>query len=124
VVGIVSKDIQDRIRLVPARATLHARTGAEVARKAHSPAGMISKTIEFDMNIDLPNPLRSTNFIPTELPSGRSFNHPHCYPLLPEWLKPTETFLFGGKQLLDYRGESVFAELYVLRLLQESRINQ
>ena len=79
-----SKDIQDRIRLVPARATLHARTGAEVARKAHSPAGMISKTIEFDMNIDLPNPLRSTNFIPTELPSGRSFNHPHCYPLLPE----------------------------------------
>ena len=76
-VGIVSKDIQDRIPLVPARATLHARTGAEVARKAHSPAGMISKTIEFDMNIDLPNPLRSTNFIPTELPSGRSFNHPH-----------------------------------------------
>jgi hypothetical protein len=30
----------------------------------------------------------------------------------------------GGKQLLDYRGEPVFAELYVLRLLQESRINQ
>ena len=120
-VGIVSKDIQDRIRLVPARATLHARTGAEVARKAHSPAGMISKTIEFDINIDLPNPLRSTNFIPTELPSERSFNLPHCYPLLPE---PTETFLFGGKQLLDYRGKPVFAELYVLRLLQESRINQ
>ena len=41
-VGIVSKDIQDRIRLVPARATLHARTGAEVAREARTP-GMISR---------------------------------------------------------------------------------
>ena len=42
-VGIDSKDIQDRIRLVPARATLHAWTGAEEAREARSPAGIISR---------------------------------------------------------------------------------
>ena len=71
------------------------------------------------MNIDLPNPLRPINFIPTELPSGRSLNLPHCYPIFPAWTKSTGTFLFGGKQLLNYRGDPVFAELYVLRLLQE-----
>jgi hypothetical protein len=71
------------------------------------------------INIDLPNPLRPTNFIPTKLPSGKSLNLPHCYPIFPAWTKPTEAFLFGGKQLLNYRGVPVFAELYVLRLLQE-----
>ena len=67
------------------------------------------------MNIDLPNPLRPINFIPTELPSGRSLNLPHCYPIFPAWTKSTGTFLFGGKQLLNCRGDPVFAELYVLR---------
>jgi hypothetical protein len=71
------------------------------------------------MNIDLPNPLCPTKFIPTELPSGRALNLPHCYPIFSAWTKPTGTFLFGGKQLLNYRGVPVFAELYVLRLLQE-----
>ena len=59
------------------------------------------------MNIDLPNPLRPINFIPTELPSGRSLNLPHCYPIFPAWTKSTGTFLFGGKQLLNCRGDPV-----------------
>ena len=58
-VGIDSKDTQDRIRLVPARATLHARAGAEVAREARSPAGMISgwsggKTSTYSRDISPP----------------------------------------------------------------------
>jgi hypothetical protein len=76
--------------------------------------GQISKLTK-----TLPSPLHPTQFMPLILPSGRSLNLPLCSPVFPEWTQPTDTFLFGGKQLLNYRGAPVFAELYVLRLLEE-----
>ena len=47
VVGIYSKNAHGRIRLVPARTALHARTGAQVAREARSPLNESAESIYF-----------------------------------------------------------------------------
>jgi hypothetical protein len=53
VVGIDSKTAHGGIRLVPAGTTLHARTGAEVAREARSPAGMTPEEIVGQQDFNL-----------------------------------------------------------------------
>jgi hypothetical protein len=69
VAGIDSKDIQD-IRLVPARTTLHARTRAEMAREARSPAGMISRNGQVG-NLFTRSPPLVTSVNPTGLVSAQ-----------------------------------------------------
>jgi len=73
----------------------------------------------FPMKLELPDLLRPAKSVAVKLPSGRSFDLPHCYPTFPEWSESNSTYTFGGKQLLNYAGRPVFAELYVLRLLQD-----
>jgi hypothetical protein len=70
------------------------------------------------MNLGLPDLLRPTEHRPIELPSGRSLDLAHCFLVFPAWTKPADVYTFGGKKLLDCGGAPVFAELYVLRLLQ------
>jgi hypothetical protein len=78
-----------------------------------------NEAASFNMRLDLPNQLRPTKFIPFELRSRWPIRLPHCYPIFTEWSGPRPAFSFGGKKFLNYRGTPVFAEIYVLRLLQE-----
>jgi predicted dithiol-disulfide oxidoreductase (DUF899 family) len=70
------------------------------------------------MALDLPEVLRPTQPVDVPLPSGRTIALPHCRPLFPRWegAKPA----FGNKTPLNYNGEPVFAELFILRLLEKA----
>jgi hypothetical protein len=52
------------------------------------------------------------------LPSGRQFDFPKATPRFRKWLGSRPSSIYGRKELLDYQGECVFAELAILRIFQ------
>ena len=52
------------------------------------------------------------------LASGRELRIPKATPTFEPWLGAPLPDTFGGKQVLDFRGEAVFAELAILRAFQ------
>jgi hypothetical protein len=69
---------------------------------------------------DLPLDLKPTHSVPTLLPSGLTLALLHCRPSFPKWKGPEPEFDFGGKTFLDFEGQPVFAEIYILRLLERA----
>jgi len=67
----------------------------------------------------MPDPLRPTNETEVVLSDGRTVALPVCHPIFTEWSGRVPDFDFGKKPVLDYKGESLFAELVILRMLQE-----
>jgi hypothetical protein len=43
----------------------------------------------------------------------------HCYPKFVEWHGAEVAFTFGGKNTLEFEGKPLFAELLILRLLEQ-----
>lgn len=68
-----------------------------------------------------PQLLETTHTIDVGLPSGRRLALPHCSPRLPLWEgdDPPE-FSFGGKAFLKWGREPIFAEIFILRLLESA----
>ena len=62
--------------------------------------------------------LTPTSFEDLLLPSGRTFRIPKSEPRFKIWNGSQIDFSYGGKDILDVRGEPVFAEIAILRLLQ------
>lgn len=54
-----------------------------------------------------------------QLPSGRYVSVPACFHSFKLWEGPPIPDTYGGKAVLDCKGEPLFAELVVLRLIQE-----
>ncbi len=59
-------------------------------------------------------PNKKTNI---SLPSGKIVALPTCNPKFSLWKEPINNFNYGGKPLVDYGGEPIFAELVILRIL-------
>jgi len=68
----------------------------------------------------MPDPLRPTSNIEIALSDDRTVALPVCHPIFTEWNGKVPDFDFGKKPVLDYKGESLFAELVILRMLQEA----
>ncbi len=66
----------------------------------------------------LPEILRPTSVCRVALPSGRTVELPQCCPSFERW-RGALVFTFGNKPLLAWEGKPIFAELLVLRLLQQ-----
>jgi hypothetical protein len=64
----------------------------------------------------LPPSLRPLDMMSVTLPSGRGVALPRCRPTFRKGLRAVP-FDYGGKPLIDHDGETVFAELAILRLL-------
>lgn len=54
------------------------------------------------------------------LPSGTNVDLPVCHLTFSKWSGELPSFDFGNKPLIDYKGKCIFAELAILKLLQES----
>ena len=65
----------------------------------------------------LPEHLTPAKLETLRLPSGRTIDIPICNPSFQRW-SGTPINSYGGKPLLDLEGESLYAELVVLRLFQ------
>jgi hypothetical protein len=72
---------------------------------------------------NLPARLQPTSRLPLQLPSGRHVELPQCTPTFAPSRQTAPAFTLGGKPLLDYHGTPYFAELLILRLLQEAAWN-
>lgn len=68
----------------------------------------------------LPKALRPTSATSVTFPSGTTVSLPVCHPTFLKWTEPFTGFAYGGKPILNYEGEAVFAELAILRLLRGS----
>ena len=51
------------------------------------------------------------------LPSGKVADLPICHPVFSLWSGQSVDFDYGGKPLINYEGEAIFAELAILRIL-------
>jgi hypothetical protein len=67
--------------------------------------------------MNLPAELQPTATIDVPLPSGAVRQLPVCHPVFISW--PGKMFDFGRKPILLYQGETYFAELVILRMLQK-----
>lgn len=72
---------------------------------------------------ELPFILIPDGSVKISLPAGGEAILPVCHPKFSLWKGPTVNFDFGGKPLIDYDGEPVFAELAILRMLLASGWN-
>jgi hypothetical protein len=63
--------------------------------------------------------LAPTSFEELELPSGLIRRIPKCEPIFNIWQGNQEIGTYGGKDLLDINDEPAFAEIVILRLLQQ-----
>jgi hypothetical protein len=68
-----------------------------------------------------PNPLtrHSLSSVELKLPSGACVNIPKCFQLFIRWTGTPITDTYGGKDVLNFNAEPVFAELAILGKLQE-----
>lgn len=72
----------------------------------------------------LPKELQPNGTYPIILPSTKKkVLLQKCTPIFPVWVKTPPKFSFGNKRFLDFKGEPVFAEIYILRLLKEASWN-
>lgn len=67
------------------------------------------------------NPLQRFLITPSRLllPSGATLSIPTCFSLFELWQGPRIPDSYGGKAVLDCNGEPLFAELAILRVIQE-----
>jgi hypothetical protein len=68
----------------------------------------------------LPEILVPTGFEAVTLPSGRTITLPKAQPQFALWDRAVTIYRYGNKSVLAHRGEQVYAELAILRLLQEA----
>jgi hypothetical protein len=54
-----------------------------------------------------------------QLPSGRALSIPACFSRFELWHDAPIQDTYGGKAVLDWKGEPLFAELVILRLIEE-----
>jgi|SRR5579863_9484428 len=66
----------------------------------------------------IPPELNPTTTRRVVLPSGKVVNLPTCQPNFRLWSGPPPSFTFGGKKILSYQDQPIFAELLVLKLLE------
>jgi hypothetical protein len=68
------------------------------------------------------NPLVGYRAVPIKLllPCGKAVSIPMCFHRFELWRGSPIADTYGGKAVLDVNGEPVFAELAILRLIQES----
>lgn len=71
------------------------------------------------MKTHLPDEMRIIARDTLELPSGRAVDAPRCHLNLTRWVGE-EVPTYGGKTILNYMGEPLYAELVVLRMLQNA----
>lgn len=71
------------------------------------------------MNNSLPSQLRPTEKTGIRLPGGGTAILPICLPTFSPWNDAAIPFDYGKKPVLEHLGESCFAELLILRLLNE-----
>lgn len=74
------------------------------------------------MVTNLPQQMRSTGHDAFELPSGRNVEVPKCHLMLPVW-RGEEVPTYGGKTILDYDGQPLYAELVVVKMFQDAGWN-
>lgn len=72
---------------------------------------------------ELPSILMPDGEISVSLPSGKAADLPTCHPKFSLWKGPVVDFDYGGKPLIDYNDEPIFAELAILRVLLEDGWN-
>lgn len=68
--------------------------------------------------MSLPPLLLPSGVTQARLPDGDVIDLPTTYPTFPAWRGSPLSFDFGGKPVLDFSGQAVFAEIFVLRLLE------
>src|SRR3989344_8468263 len=66
---------------------------------------------------ELPSILMPDGEISVSLPSGKMATLSVCHPKFSLWKGSAVYFDYGGKPFIDYKGEPVFAELAILRIL-------
>lgn len=71
----------------------------------------------------LPPELIPTKRMSVSLPSGGKVDLPVCTPTFKNWVGKLPNFDFGKKPIVNYKGEGVFAEIAILRLLIDSGWN-
>src|SRR5437879_2358077 len=69
--------------------------------------------------MNIPEPLRPTSLFRVDLKSGRHVMLPRCSPKFVPWAGEQQ-FDWGGKPVLDHRGQPYFAELIILEMLREA----
>jgi hypothetical protein len=69
--------------------------------------------------VNLPPELQPTDTTEIALPTGIVARLPVCRPTFPRWTGAPPGFDYGGKPLLNYKGEAHFAELVILGMLLE-----
>ena len=67
--------------------------------------------------MELPHTLIPDGETTIILSSGEIIKLPICHPKFSLWKKSVANFDYGGKPLIDYEGEPIFAELAILRIL-------
>lgn len=67
----------------------------------------------------LPERLQSDGTVTIDLTFGKSTKLSVCHPTFSIWNGIVPAFDFGKKPILDFQGKPAFAELVILRLLQE-----
>ena len=72
------------------------------------------------MNDLLPPQLQPAGKTEVHLPSGSTAMLPVCRPAFSWWTGAPIPFDYGKKPVLEHQGEPCFAELMILRLLNES----
>ena len=68
----------------------------------------------------LPPELTPTETFTISLPDGTVATLPLCRPTFKTWSGEPVSFDYGKKPILDYKGETCFAELVILRILMEN----
>jgi hypothetical protein len=73
-----------------------------------------------ELHMQYPPLLHAQSIETIRLPSGHTVVIPKATPTFDRWTGDPIEDTYGGKAVLDYAGEPVFAELAILRALQES----
>ncbi|HKK60381.1 MAG TPA: hypothetical protein VJ937_12950 [Salinivirga sp.] len=68
----------------------------------------------------LPEDLVIVDEYTLKLPSGSNISVPLSQPIFDSWKGTQPEDTYGGKSVLEYNGEPVFAEILILRKLQEA----
>ena len=70
--------------------------------------------------MEYPSDLKPTTTQAFSLPSGRAVSVPKTCPTFVPWRGAVDLDKYGNKAVLDFHGEPAFAEIAILRLLQQA----
>ncbi len=97
----------------------HQPTIGDCARRPRAWVGCGNRTVELEwLSVRYPHTLIPTTYEEIYLLTGGTVSVPKAMPRFKPWLGAPLNDTYGGKQVIDSRGEPVFAELAILRLLQ------